>query len=230
MTKETDFKICASLACRFEGKPQPLMHFDVNATSKQPFRLCRECRAKDSKPDTINHENKIASMCEKAGITVEQLRGKTTHHVSAVRKTIAIELSALGVSIKKIAEMTGAPLSTAKRYLKPEEKPQDPQDKIKVAMASFAHKEIIGHISDSDDQADLPPGTISVEEFKKRFAAPDGENKYKIEIDFSKHREVFDELIDLADERLRDPDKMIIFILFKIFQEGVKINETISTD
>ena len=171
MTKEIKGKICASPACRFEGKPQPLMHFDVNATSKQPFRLCRECRAKDSRPDTINHENKIASMCEKAGITVEQLRGKTTHHVSAVRKTIAIELSALGVSIKKIAEMTGAPLSTAKRYLKPEEKPQDPQDKIKVAMASLAHKEIIGHISDPDDESDLPP-EMKADTLRKMFEKP----------------------------------------------------------
>ena len=254
MTKETDFKICASLACRFAGNPQPLMHFDVNATSKQPFRLCRECRAKESKPDTINHENKIASMCEKAGITVEQLRGKTTHHVSSVRKTIAIELSALGVSIKKIAEMTGAPLSTAKRYLKPEEKPKDPEGKTEEAP-------------DTDDEADLPP-EIKADALQKKFEKPnepplskeeiriaqdyfremakyrldeaeacaasamaaisanaliDNPYQYRLTIDFSNHQDVFDDLIDVAERDLRDPDKQVLFILRSIYEKGVEI-------
>jgi len=324
MTKESDFKICASPACRFEGKPQPLMHFDVNATSKQPFRLCRECRAKDSRPDTINHENKIASMCEKAGITVEQLRGKTTHHVSSVRKMIAIELSALGVSIKKIAEMTGAPLSTAKRYLKPEEKPQGQTDKIKVAMASLAHKEIVDH-ADPDDESDLPPEMkadvlrkkfnvphlppLSKEEikeaqdyFRKGLAEhrndsggpeclgtirdkyhviynphaenPDDEikvipkhvgvtivpgrtisidsqsieipnsgnykivdalddfpdNQYCITIDFSKHPDVFNDLIDVAERQLRDPASQALFVLRYVYEKGLKISEQIQRD
>jgi len=223
---------CAGEFCPLSGISQSMRNFDVSATSKIPFKYCKTCKAAEA-------------ICKIHEVELADIRGGKAFKVPA--KTAAIQeiietlhAKPLDVSVRPIAKLLGISKSAVYSRLeknkaskpkdKPEEKPEDPQDKIKVAMASFAHKEIIGHISDPDDQADLPPGTISVEEFKKRFAAPDGENKYKIEIDFSKHREVFDELIDLADERLRDPDKMIIFILFKIFQEGVKINETISTD
>ena len=62
------------------------------------------------------------------------------------------------------------------------------------------------------------------------WAALRGENTYKIEIDFSKHPEVLQDLVEMAARDLRDPDKQALFILRSIYEKGIKISENFSND
>lgn len=48
---------------------------------------------------------------------------------------------------------------------------------------------------------------------------------YKITLDFIDHQDVHESLLALAKDRLRDPDQMALFILIKMFEKGLKLNE-----
>ena len=213
------------------------------------------------------YEDLIASMCKEAGITVEQLRGRTTHKISETRRVIALALKSkdYGLNNREIGEYLGVNSKIIQYLLnkkvkdKPEEKPEDPQDKIKVAMASLAHKEIIGHADldnyhiiynphaeNPDDEIKVipkhvcitPGRTISIDsqsieipnsgDYKivdvlDDFEDKTPDNRYRLTIDFSNHQDVFNDLIDVAERDLRDPDKQVLFILRSIYEKGVEI-------
>ena len=67
-------------------------------------------------------------------------------------------------------------------------------------------------------------------EFSTPRPKPRDENTYKIEIDFSKHPEVLQDLVEMAARDLRDPDKQALFILRSIYEKGIKISENFSND
>lgn len=48
---------------------------------------------------------------------------------------------------------------------------------------------------------------------------PDSDKK-EITIDFKDHSELYDQVLELAKERLRAPNKMILWILIKIYEKG----------
>ena len=165
------------------------------------------------------YEDLIASMCKETGITVEQLRGRTTHKISETRRVIALALKSkdYGLNNREIGEYLGVNSKIIQYLLnkkvkdKPEEKPEDPQDKIKVAMASLAHKEIIGH-ADLDNyhiiynpHAENPDDEIKV--IPKHVCITPGRtisiDSQSIEIPNSGDYKIVDVLDDFPDNQYR---------------------------
>ena len=232
-------RMCSGLYCPHGEKSQPIENFDVNATSKVPFTLCRICKT-------------AVQICNNHNVLMPNIRqgqaGKDPAKTGAVQDVVE-RLNELDVSAADISKLLGitpaAVYSRLEKNKTPKEK--DPPEEKDIVTEKFeaANKEsdrlsasAIDAITDLEEKFEIIYTPYEKDELtaickvcgqRVPFLEP-CDNKYRLELDFSKHTEVFDDLVALSGERLRDPDKMVLFILIKFFEKGLKLNETLSAD
>ena len=184
------------------------------------------------------HEDLVLELCKKLGISLKQLRGKTTREISAARMEIIKELSSIdGLTYKTMGELIGVSEKIVGYYFR-----KIKANVVKYAMADLAYKEVVSHVPErlGYDIIYNPHAENPDDEIKLRckltgeivpFAPdpPKDANNYLLEIDFSNHPDVFTDLVEMAARDLRDPDKQALFILRHIYEKGLKVGEADET-
>jgi hypothetical protein len=224
MEDSKELRTCASDHCAHGTHPQPIENFDVNHTSQQPFRLCRTCRAKQT--DDI-HELFVQGVCDEFGITVDELRGKTTKEITGVRVEILKRFEGRGLTYEKMGELIGSSSKMVGYLLiraraESQESPDDtdnnnsiePDDIVTEKFKAASEVEVAGEL------------VANTEACLKNLGLPS--NKYLLELDFKDHIDVYDDLTELASKQERTPPGMVLFVLRKMFEQGLLINDTIS--
>ena len=198
MTEKEITKTCKGEDCPCGDDPQPIANFDVNKTSKQPFRLCRVCRAQKAE--------KKASWADK-GQAVKKVKANVVKDAMA------------DLAYKEIVS-----------HADPDNDPDLPPGDIKKTPKEFGlGDEALKTSEAASALASSAMDAISADASIIDWAALRDTNIYKIEIDFSNHPEVLQDLVEMAARDLRDPDKQALFILRHIYEKGLKIAEVDET-
>ena len=196
--KDPKSKVCSGIYCPKGEKSQPIENFDVNASSKAPFLLCRACKTAEQ-------------VCKLYDVDLADIRGgqalKSPARTNAVQEIVE-KMRELDVPVVDIAILMG--ISQAAVYSRLERnKVSKPKDSVKEDFTLTHMPQTCCHgVKDK----------------------PKSDNKYAIELDFSNHQDVFNDLVDVAERQLRDPAMQALFVLRYVYEKGLKISEQIQRD